>query len=278
MPDKPWQEIVVAVAGPLVNVVIVTVLAFVVGPFDQLEQAVANGGILETLLVVNAVMILFNLIPAFPMDGGRVLRALLALRTSYARATDIAAGVGQGIAILFAVVGLFGWPGVFDGNPMLMFIALFVFIAASEERTQVKARSTIQGLAVRSAMLTEFHALDVADPLRRAVDHLMAGSQQDFPVLDGQDPIGILTRSELVGSLQRLGAEARVGDAVRRDTEYAAEDEPLDLALRRMRASGRPALPVLRAGSLVGLLTLDNVGDLLLVREALRRHGGHAAA
>ena len=271
MPDKPSQEIVVAIAGPLVNVVLATVLAVFVRPMGRsVEDLLATGGIPETLLVVNVVMILFNMIPAFPMDGGRVLRALLAMRMGYSRATSVAARVGQGIAILFGMAGLF------SSNVMLMFIALFVFVAASEERSHVQTRSTIHGL-VRSAMVTDFHALNVRDPLQRAVDYLMAGSQQDFPVVDGANPVGVLTRSELVSALGRRGSDVPVGDVVRRDSEYAAEDEPLDMALQRMRETGRLTLPVLRAGSLVGLLTLDNIGDLLLVREALRRHAGHVA-
>jgi len=272
MPDKPSQEIVVAIAGPLVNVAIAAVLAVFVRPMGRsVEDLLATGGIPETLLVVNVVMILFNMIPAFPMDGGRVLRALLAMRMGYSRATSVAARVGQGIAILFGMAGLF------SSNVMLMFIALFVFVAASEERSHVQTRSTIHGLPVRSAMLTDFHALNVRDPLQRAVDYLMAGSQQDFPVVDGANPVGVLTRSELVSALGRRGSDVPVGEVMRRDSEYAAEDEPLDMALQRMRETGRLTLPVLRAGSLVGLLTLDNIGDLLLVREALRRHAGHVA-
>jgi len=272
MPDKPSQEIVVAIAGPLVNVALAAVLAVFVRPMGRsVEDLLATGGIPETLLVVNVVMILFNMIPAFPMDGGRVLRALLAMRMGYSRATTVAARVGQGIAILFGMAGLF------SSNVMLMFIALFVFVAASEERSHVQTRSTIHGLPVRSAMLTDFHALNVRDPLQRAVDYLMAGSQQDFPVVDGANPVGVLTRSELVSALGRRGSDVPVGEVMRRDSEYAAEDEPLDMALQRMRETGRLTLPVLRAGSLVGLLTLDNIGDLLLVREALRRHAGHVA-
>jgi Zn-dependent protease/CBS domain-containing protein len=278
MPDKPSQEIVVAIAGPLVNVALALLLAVFVRPFSRpVEELLKSDSILVTLLAVNVVMILFNMIPAFPMDGGRVLRAVLTMRIGYARATSVAARVGQGIAILFGMVGLLGVPGLFGPNVMLMFIALFVFVAASEERSHVQTRSTIHGLPVRSAMVTDFHALNVRDPLQRAVDYLMAGSQQDFPVVDGANPVGVLTRSELVSALGRRGSDVPVGDVVRRDSEYAAEDEPLDMALQRMRETGRLTLPVLRAGSLVGLLTLDNIGDLLLVREALRRHAGHVA-
>jgi CBS domain-containing protein len=120
-------------------------------------------------------------------------------------------------------------------------------------------------------MLTEFHVLDAADPLRRAVDHLMAGSQQDFPVVENGETIGVLSRSELVAGLQRRGADAPVETVLGPVAMYVSSDEPLESAMQRLRGSGRSAVPVIDEGRLVGLLTLENVGDLLLVREALRR-------
>jgi Zn-dependent protease len=271
MPEKPQQEIAVALAGPAVNLVIAAALF---GILTLLGQPIAaqslTGGLLGVLLVINLWMLLFNLIPAFPMDGGRVLRAALAFRLPYARATRIAAGIGQGLALLF---GLFG---LWQNMPGLMFIALFVFLAAAEERAVVQTRSSIEGLPVQAAMLTEFHRLDVRDPLRRAADYLMAGSQQDFPVVDGEAPVGVLTRDDLVRGIQSAGIESLVGGAIRRDGDYAQAGEPLEEAIARMRGSGRSALPVLRGGHLVGLITLENIGDLLLVRGALRRHVGEA--
>lgn len=279
MPDKPQQEIVVAVAGPAVNLVILVVLfAISHGLHRPFTETVMRGGLLESLLLVNIVMIVFNMIPAFPMDGGRVLRAVLALRLPHPRATRIASTVGQVIALVFGVVGLFGIPGVVDPSAILVFIALFVFLAAGEEQAQAQTRSTIDGLPVSAAMVTEFHTLDVRDPLRRAVDYLMAGAQQDFPVMEEGVHLGMLSRADLVSALGKRGAEVAVGAVLRLDQEYAAPDEPLDQALQRIRARGRQALPVLQQGRLVGLLTLDNVGDLLLVREALRRFASDTTA
>jgi Zn-dependent protease len=265
MPDRPLHELVVALAGPAVNVVIVSVLlALGVRPptMGRLDQA----GIPEILLVVNTVMVLFNLIPAFPMDGGRVLRALLAASMRYDRATRIASGVGQGIALLFGIAGLF------TNHIMLVFVALFVFLAAAEERAMVETRTSLSGLPVRAGMVTELRVLDVHDPLQRAVDYLMAGAQQDFPVLDRGVPFGILTRSQLAVALQKLGAEAPVGQAVEPQKDFADPMEPLEGAMQRMRERGRTALPVLQDGALVGMITLENVGDLLVVRDALRRY------
>ncbi|OGF10429.1 MAG: hypothetical protein A2W00_01395 [Candidatus Eisenbacteria bacterium RBG_16_71_46] len=269
MPEEPRHEIVVALAGPAVNVVIAAALfAWLYAARQPLTPIVLGGGFIETLFAINVAMVVFNMVPAFPMDGGRVLRAALALRLPYVRATRIASLVGQGFALLFGVVGLF-W-----GNIVLMFVGLFVFLAASEERALVETRSTLSGLPVRAAMLTEFQSLGLRDPLQRAVDHLMASNQAEFPVLDGGYPVGVLTRGELVQGLQRQGAEAPVEGAMRADDLVVEAAEPLEDVVERMRARGRSAVAVTQHGRLVGVLTLENVGDLLLVREALRRHRG----
>jgi len=207
-----------------------------------------------------------------------VFRALLAMSMPYERATRIASSVGQVVALVFGVVGLFGIPGVFPPNTLLMFIALFVFLAAGEERNLVQTRASIQGLPVRAAMLTEFHQLAVDDTLRRAVDHLMAGSQTDFPVLEHGVPVGVLSREQLVEAISRRGLDAPVGTVIRRDHAHVEAAAPLDTVLHSLRQAGRAALPVTDNGAMVGLLTLDNVGDLLLVRQALRRQMGDGTA
>ena len=266
MPDRPGQEILVAVAGPAVNIVIAALLLGLM-TFLGLSagEARLGGGILEALFLVNLFMVAFNMIPAFPMDGGRVLRALLALRVPYARATRIASLVGQGIALLFGAFGLFG------GHPMLLFVALFVFLAAAEERALVQTRGSLSGLPVRAAMMTEFVRLDVSDPVRRAVDLLIAGSQQDFPVLDGDLPVGVLTRADLLRALQGGDVTRAVGEIVNPEALFADSGEPLEGAVQRMREHNLSALAVRTEGRLVGLLTLENIGDLLLVQDAIRR-------
>lgn len=274
MPEKPQQEILVALAGPTVNVVIAALL---IGWFALTHTGGGlidfDGSLLAALLSVNVIMVVFNMIPAFPMDGGRVLRASLALAMPYRRATRIAAGVGQGLALLAGAWGLF------SGQFMLMFIALFVFLAAGEERAVVETRDTLSGVPVRDAMVTDFRVLDASNPLSAAVELLMAGSQADFPVLERGAPAGVLTRNDLVAALQRGGSGQPVSSAMTRDDAFADATEPLESAVRRMRERGRSAMPVLEHGRLVGLLTLENVGDLLVVREAMRRfHGGPVAS
>ena len=273
MPEKPGQEMLVAVAGPAVNVVIaalVVLLMTLTGRPPGLARL--DGGLLETLLLVNVLMVLFNLIPAFPMDGGRVLRALLAMRLPYLRATKIASAVGQGAALLLGVAGLF-----YLHNWMLAFVALFVFLAAGEERALVQTRTSLTGLPVRAAMLTDFRHLEAGEPLRRAVEYLMTGSQQDFPVLEGGVLRGVLTRAGLVAALERRGLDAAVGEAMGPALYSADAAEPLEGVVSRMRGRDGSVVPVLERGRLVGLVTVDNVGDLLLVREALRRYASGPA-
>ncbi len=271
MPEKPSQELAVAVAGPAVNLVIAFALqTFLAARGVSVAGANPTGEPLAFLAAVNYMMVFFNLIPAFPMDGGRILRALLAMWVPFAKATRVASGVGQTLALALGLIGLF------SHNTMLMLIALFVFLAAGEERASVETRASLSGVPVRDAMLTDFLTLDVGDPLQRAVDYLISGSQQDFPVLEGEVPVGTLGRNELIVALQRDGAQARAGSVVRRDPACAAPGEPLAGVLQRMRERGRTALPVLENGRVVGLVTLENIGDLLVVSAALKKHD-HAA-
>ena len=268
MPEQPRQEILVAVAGPAVNVALAALLYALMKAVEHPTglAELLRGGLLETLLLVNVMMVVFNLVPAFPMDGGRVLRALLALRLPYMQATRIASAVGQGAALLLGVVGLF-----YLQNWTLAFIALFVFLAAGEERALVQTRTSLTGLPVRAAMLTDFRRLDARDPLRRAVEYLMTGGQQDFPVMDGEELCGMLTRAALIAALERGGMDVPVGEAVSCEPVFAEAGEPLEHVVSRLRGRERSSVPVLEYGRLIGLVTVDNVGDLLLVREALRK-------
>jgi Zn-dependent protease len=187
MPDVPIQELWVALAGPAVNAVIAGVLLgfdLAAGIHPDLATFRWSGGsFLNKLMVVNFWLLAFNLIPAFPMDGGRVLRALLARRMEYTRATHTAARVGQGIAYLFGLVGLFT-------DPFLLFIALFVWMGAEQEAAMTQMHTSLGGIPVQRAMLTDFRTLQPDDPLTVATEHLLAGWQQDFPVVFGDHVLG----------------------------------------------------------------------------------------
>jgi len=273
MPEKPSQEIVVALAGPAVNVVIGSVLlgVLLVPMHLPLEKVFDFGDIVSRLFAVNVIMVLFNLVPAFPMDGGRVLRGVLAFRMPFAKATRIAARVGQVFAVVFGLVALFVLR-----SPSLLFISLFVFMAAAEELAVVQTRNTLAGVSVGAAMVTDFATLDVKDELQHAVDLLIAGSQQDFPVLEEGRLLGMLSRPDLIRGLQQEGPEAPVGRIVRMGTQTVDVSMPLEVALMRMRSAQQQAAPVLSREALVGLLTLENVGEVMLVREAGQRRAGEA--
>jgi CBS domain-containing protein len=219
---------------------------------------------------VNVGLAVFNLIPAFPMDGGRVLRALLALRMDYSRATHIAATVGQGLALAFGFLGLFT-------NPFLVFIAFFVWMGAAGESSLVQMKSSLGGIPVSRAMITDFRALDAADPLQRAVDHVLAGFQQDFPVLESGRVVGVLVRDDLLKAVAREGAGAPVGEVMRREFETADPAEMLEPAFVRLQACACRSLPVVRNGHLVGILTADNVGEFLMVQAAMREAFGSSS-
>jgi len=274
MPEKPLQEVVVALAGPGVNLILAVALAALLGArgvTPELAIDHADKGLLEFLLLANLAMLLFNLIPAFPMDGGRVLRAALATGMPYARATRIAAQVGQALALLFAAVGVFVLR-----NPLLVFVALFVFMAAGEERALVQTRASLAGMPVSAAMVTAFMSIETRHELQHAVDLMLAGDQQDFPVLEGGRYLGMLTRSDLIRGLREQGPITPVGRIVRVDVEPIDASWPLERALQVMRAGRHAAMPVVMRGQLVGLLTLENVSELLMVQEARQRHAGVA--
>jgi Zn-dependent protease/CBS domain-containing protein len=266
IPDNPVHELWVALAGPAVNVAIgAALLAWLVlsrtlRPLSVLS--VTDGPFLERLLLVNAVLVGFNMIPAFPMDGGRVLRALLAMRMEYTRATQVAASIGQGLAFVLGFIGLFA-------NPLLIFTAFFVWIGAAQESRMVQIKASLAGIPVSQAMMTEFGTLSVEDTLVDAVELVRAGSQQDFPILEGGQIVGVLTRNDLLAALARLGEQARVVDVMRREFQVTDSHEMLEVALSRLQACACHTLPVIRAERLVGLLTMDNVGEFLRVQAAL---------
>ena len=267
MPEDPRQELVVALAGPAVNVVLAAgiylVLALGQGPSPVGEVLRVGGGFLDQLFWVNVSLALFNLLPAFPMDGGRVLRALLAMRLDYVRATQVAASVGQAMALLFAFLGLFF-------NPFLIFIALFVWLAAAQEASLVQMRSALGGIPVMRAMITDFRTLRPDDPLARAVEYVQAGFQQDFPVVEDGRLVGVLRRNDLTAALGRYGPEARVSDVMQREFVTADPREMLQTAFARLQDCDCHTLPVVQDGRLLGLVTADNLAEVLMIQEALR--------
>ncbi len=267
IPDEPLQELVIAAAGPAVTALI-ALGAFVGGGSWDYPPTVKTN-IPDLLFTINVVLLLFNLLPAFPMDGGRVLRALLATRMSYARATQIAATVGQGFAFVFGFIGLLF-------NPFLIFIALFVYIGASQEAALAQMKDVSRRFPVSSAMVREFRTLSEDSTLEEAVDALLATSQHDFPVVNATgDVVGLLTRQDLIAALRKNDPALRVGSVMRRDIPTVTTGTRFEDAFRIMQECNCPAVPVLdRMKRLVGLLTPENVTELMMVQSAMPQRRG----
>ena len=268
IPEEPRQELLIAIAGPAVNVVIAFLLVLIGGANFSAEHlsALENGNVsmIDRLAVVNLFLALFNLLPAFPMDGGRVLRALLASRFGYVRATEIAAMIGQGVAFLLGFLGLFG-------NPLLIFIAIFVYLAASAEAHLVATRAMAHGVPITAAMLTQFATLTPDEHVDTAVQTLLRTSQGEFPVVDGQGkPLGVLMRNDLIRALRERGPNARVADTMTVSIPTVSKNRALDEALRLLQEKSAPAVGVVdESGRLVGLVTSETIGEMLMLHRAL---------
>ena len=266
MPEDPRQELWVALAGPAVNVVIAGALYLWLASQSLLEPitslSLSQGSFLERVMLVNVTLVLFNLLPAFPMDGGRIVRALLAMRMEYTRATQIAATLGQGMALIFGFIGLFS-------NPFLLFIAFFVWIGAAQEASLVQMKTALGGIPVTRAMVTNFESVDENATLGTAIDALLRGAQEDFPVTRQGELVGVLERRGLVAGLAQRGRDVPVASIMRRDYTTVEAGGMLEAALVTMQTCGCETLPVLRGGSLVGLLTKHNVGEFLAIQSAL---------
>jgi stage IV sporulation protein FB len=266
MPEKPSEELVVAIAGPLVNVVIALLLfPFAQGMFHPEVIENAAVGLVPKLFTANVMLVLFNLIPAFPMDGGRVLRAFLAMRMDYARATALAASIGQGIAVMGGLWALT------HGLPMLVLVAIFIFVGAQSEAAFAQLKGLSASLRVQAATVTSFTSLPLASTLNDAVEALLATSQHDFPVVGPAGEVrGLLTRDDLIAALRKTGVETPVAEVMQVDVPSLHHTMLFDRAMTVLQDSGCPALPVVdSSGRLVGLFTPENVSELLLVRRAL---------
>jgi Zn-dependent protease/predicted transcriptional regulator len=279
IPQQPAQEIRISAAGPLVNLAIAAVLIGIgailnatslVTPahlLDDLRDA-EWGGLLPYLIAANLSLAIFNLLPAFPLDGGRIFRALLATRLDYRRATEIAVAVGKVLALGFGLVG------IFSTDVFLILIAVFIWYGADAEGRQVTTRSVFGDVTVGQAMSRRPAVLAQGDPLAHAVELTLTTSQADFPVVGPHGGIvGLLTADDLLRALRDQPATT-VGAVMRRDFPRAVATEPLADAQQRVAASRVNALPVVDGDHLAGLLTAADIGEayrLLSIQPDLLR-------
>jgi Zn-dependent protease/CBS domain-containing protein len=268
IPEKPSEEFLVAIAGPLVNVAIAIVLIAIAPTHLSAAHLAAmespKVSMVDRLAEVNLFLAIFNMIPAFPMDGGRVLRALLAVRLGHVRATEIAASIGQFAAFALGFLGLFY-------NPMLIFIAIFVYLAAASEAHMVSLRAMSRDVPVTAAMVTRFATLTGNEHIDHAVETLLQTSQTEFPVVDTDHRlIGLVGRAEIIRALRELGPSALVSNVMVKDVATIERSHRLEEAFRLLQEKAVPAVGVVDyAGRLIGLVTAETVGEMLMVRKAL---------
>jgi Zn-dependent protease/CBS domain-containing protein len=267
LPDVK-SELWIALAGPAVNVVIAVLLGIAIAaarvPFDPAQVSAPIPRLVVDLFWSNIALFAFNMLPAFPMDGGRVLRSFLAQRMDVLAATRIAASIGQGLALLLGL-----W-SIFTLNLLLLIIAVFVFVAAGQEANAYQTHVLATGHTVREAMLRDFHTLSVGDTLRTAAEKLLSGSQHDFPVVFGEEVQGVLTRADLLRGLAQEGPDAYVAGVMQRDFTYVYPDTDLEQVLQAFI----PNHPILvmeppqnptDSPKLIGMLNQENVLEFLII-------------
>jgi Zn-dependent protease/CBS domain-containing protein len=267
IPEESGQEFLIAIAGPLVNVAIAGVL-ILLGADIMVPNAAAvenmHISMLDRLAAVNIFLALFNLIPAFPMDGGRVLRAALASKFGYVRATEIAAHIGQFVAFALGFFGLLY-------NPILIFIAIFVYLAASSEAHMVALRALSRGVPVSVAMRTQFTTFVPRAHIDEAVQAMLHTAQGEFPVVDDAGkPMGVLGRADLIRAIKTLGPDASVADAMGPDLPVISHRATLEQAFKLLQEKSVPAIGVTdRDDKLVGLVTNETIAEMMMLQESL---------
>jgi Zn-dependent protease/predicted transcriptional regulator len=273
MPKRPIREFNVAITGPLVNVALAIILYIFlwmkngIPTAEEVQniQGITSKWFLFHLFVVNALLALFNLLPAFPMDGGRIFRALLSFRMSRHKATRISAQVGQFMAIIFVFVGLFN-------HFMLVFIGIFIFLGANAENIYENTNSLLERYKVRDVLMHHYIALSPYETLEKAVDHLLDGQDTDFLVTEGHAVRGVLSRSDILAGLRTYGKEGALMKVMRTDFESLTPDMDLQKVYQNMSKGGATVHPVFdEADKLIGILNKENVQELLMVREILQK-------
>lgn len=267
MPEKPAQEIIVALAGPAVNLVIAAILMLFFGArlnfFIPQVSPEFGGELASRLATVNFALAIFNLIPAFPMDGGRVLRALLGFTMDYRKATQVAARVGQGLAIALGFLGLLG-------NPLLVLIAIFIFMAAGSEAYSVSVRDFVRGGHAGDVMISEFESLDPGSDIEQGAALLLRTTQQEFPVVDGGKRLrGLVTRQIIIEALGSRGGQTPILEVMLREIPVRPTNASLDGIIKLLQEKAAPAVGIIDSDQrLVGYVTRENMAEYFMLRAA----------
>lgn len=267
IPEKAREELIVAVAGPLVNVVIAMILALglaISGAsfFPESAAQITPANFLSSLMWINVLLVLFNLIPAFPMDGGRMLRAGLAMRMDRVKATRWAVSIGQFFAIIMAFLGLFY-------NPFLIIIGIFVYLGAQAELGAVESDNILKGYKVGDITMKHYTPLHPYDSLGKAVGILLDTQETHFVVLDEDKIVGTLSKDDIIRGLQALEMEAQIEQVMSGEPEIANPGTPLEIAFEHLREKKQALLPVVEKEKLVGVLDIENITEFMLIRSAI---------
>lgn len=268
MPEKPIQELVVALAGPAVNIVIMLALYIVSGGAvldlheDDSRLIIQESNFIPMLGFINIWLAFFNLIPAFPMDGGRVLRAFLSMKMERVKATEIAATIGQILAIGFVFVG-------FYINPFLIFIGIFIMFGARAEAESVKQLAGVSGFTAAHAVMRNFQTLDVNQPISEAVRALLDGQARSFLLSDAGTPCGYLSRELIIKGLREHGEEVPISAIGNMQIEKVQPDTPLQEVYQTFAATRVPMVLVQDEGNILGVIDLENIAELMMVNNAI---------
>jgi Zn-dependent protease len=277
LPEKPTQELVIALAGPLVNFLIIGVISaglFIgglgwegdMGYYFGLRRPTVADYFFQ-LAYLNFFLAAFNLLPAFPMDGGRVLRAILAMRFPYEKATTIAATVGQVFAGLFVLLGIFG-------NIVLILIGFFVYIAAESEKKAVEGRSALKGLRARDAIMVQYPVLPATATLQSAIEALLGSQARSFLIVDPLGhPVGTLSREKLISALHEgMPPPTPITQVMDERLITVEPDTPLGEVMETLQREDVPFILVVeKTGStprLLGLIDAENIAEYLLIKKA----------
>jgi len=275
--DKPLQDLVIAAAGPLVNVVLALVLFLVTratvglpmltgqGTVDNLLSQPSLQTMLVWLLAANISLVVFNLIPAFPLDGGRMFRAILAMFLGYPRATQIASAVGQVAAIGLGVVG------ILTGNFLLALVAVFIFFGAGQETAQVLSKTVLTTLKVGDAYNKYALTLQIGDRVSKVVDYILTSYQPDFAVLQGSTLIGIVTREDVLRALATEPSDRYVTEIMQRDITKVDAAKSLDEARQVIGEAGRRVGAVFDGAKYLGLVSLEDISEAFAVLRFVQR-------
>lgn len=268
MPEKPIEELVIAIAGPLVNVLIACIAFLFIDLnsmstlIQTIQQGVNAANFVVYFFIINLWLVLFNLIPAFPMDGGRVLRSLLALKFKHTTATNIAARIGQIIAIIFIFIG-------FYSNPFLILIGVFILFSAQSEASYTKTKSLLDGYTAHDAMMTAIARLDSSQSLGEAVSMLLNGQATIFSVFHNGAIVGSLTRNEIIQGLSDFSKDVPIHSIMNRELKRVDKLESLDNVYAILSQKSYPFVVVEEEGQCIGFVDLENVVEFIMVNSKL---------